>query len=287
MPQIALITPAGGHLPYLERGENRKDVKPVQTPFGRSHPIHTFQHGMVEFAVLSRRGEETVTVPQAKVPNQANIWALKVLGVTKVVSFASAWSLRNEISPGDLVMPEDILDLRGIRATFFEERTGHDFRPNPLFCPEGRQAIWQSLSSSPFEPKVGAVHGVTPGQRQLTRSEAAALRALGADTAGPSLAAEAFLARELELCYSSVLYIACWADGTVDRPPAPGTPGEGLLSEEEASRVKLTENGMPTLFMEWLVDLYELPRECPCKDTQLTAKRNGDLPEDFRQWLRR
>ena len=59
-----------------------------------------------------------------------------------------------------------------------------------------------------------------------------------------------------------------------------------LLTPEEAQKVELVEKALPTFFMEWLVDLVEQPRECPCKDTMLRYKKRGDISEDWKQWIR-
>ena len=68
-------------------------MRQVPTPFGRSSPIHVLRHGQVEFAVLSRHGEESYSVSAASVEERANIWALKGMGVEKIVSFDAVGSL--------------------------------------------------------------------------------------------------------------------------------------------------------------------------------------------------
>ena len=80
MPKIALISRVAAHQPYLERGVRQLEVRQVQTPFGRSNQIHLFQHGPIDYAVMSRHGEEKYTTPASAVEARANIWALKVLG---------------------------------------------------------------------------------------------------------------------------------------------------------------------------------------------------------------
>ena len=157
---------------------------------------------------------------------------------------------------------------------------------NPLFCPEGRQVAWQHLTEAQFTPQVGGTYACTRGPRMDTRAEGVAYQAMGATVVGQALIPEVFVAKELEICYTAIGYVAYWADGVVDREFRAGVPFEGLLTPEEAQKVELVEKALPTFFMEWLVDLFEQPRECPCKDTMLRYKRRGDISEDWKQWIR-
>ena len=119
-----------------------------------------------------------------------------------------------------------------------------------------------------------------------TRAESAAYAAMGASVVGQALIPEVFVAKELEMCYTAIGYVAYWGDGVVDRDYRAGVPFEGLLTPEEAQKVEMIEKALPTFFMEWLVDLIEQPRECPCKDTMLRYKKRGDISEDWKQWIR-
>ena len=119
-----------------------------------------------------------------------------------------------------------------------------------------------------------------------TRAEIGAFGTLGANVVGQSLSPEVFVAKELELCYTAVVYPAYWAEGVRDRPWVPGVAFEGLLDPTEADQVGLVEKAIPTFFMQWLVDLVELPRQCPCKDTMLRYKKRGDISEDWKLWIK-
>lgn len=286
MPTIALISRVAAHKPYLERGVRQKEVRQVQTPFGRSNPIHVFQHGKVEFAVISRHGEDGYTVAAPFVPEKANIWALKVLGVEKIVAFDAVGSLRDGVAPGDMLILDDVIDLRGESYSLFEGKGLGFIRLSPLFCPEGRQVAWQHLAETPFRTHVGGIYACTRGPRMDTRAEGAAHISLGATVVGQALSPEVFVAKELELCYSAIAYPAYFAESVVDRPWQPGVAFEGLLDPGEAEQVSLLEKALPTFFMEWLVDLVETPRECPCKDTMLRYKKRGDIGPDWKLWVK-
>jgi 5'-methylthioadenosine phosphorylase len=286
MPAIALISRVAAHKPYLERGVRQKEVRQVPTPFGKSNPIHVFQHGNVEFLVMSRHGEDAYTVAAPFVPEKANIWALKVMGVEKVVSFDAVGSLREDIAPGELLILDDVIDLRGNAYSLFEGKGLGFIRLNPLFCPEGRQVAWTHLADSPAKTHVGGIYACTRGPRMDTRAEIAAYGAFGASVVGQSLSPEIFVAKELELCYTSVVYPAFWAEGVHDRPWRPGIAFEGLLDPDEAEKISLLEKSLPTFFMQWLVDLVEAPRQCPCKETMLRYKKRGDIGEDWKLWIK-
>ncbi len=286
MTKIALISRVAAHAPYLERGVRQKEVRQVQTPFGKSSPIHVFQHGNVEFAVMSRHGEESYTVSASSVEEKANIWALKVMGVERIISYDAVGSLKPDLAPGELLLLEDVIDFRGEPYSLFEGKGLGFIRLNPLFCPEGRQVAWQHLSEAQFPPQVGGTYACTRGPRMDTRAEAAAYATMGATVVGQALIPEVFVAKELEICYTAIGYVAYWGDGVVDRDHRPGVPFEGLLTPEEAQEVELIEKALPTFFMEWLVDLIEQPRACPCKDTMLRYKKRGDISEDWKQWIR-
>lgn len=286
MPKLALISRVAAHVPYLERGVKQKEVKQLQTPFGRANPIHIFQHGNVEFAVLSRHGEEKYQTSAAFVEEKANMWALKVSGVEKIVSFDAVGSLRPEIGPGELLLLEDVLDQRGESYSLFEGKGLGFIRQTPLFCPEGRQVAFEHLEGSPFTTHAGGVYVCTRGPRMETRAEVAAHAALGGTIVGHALVPEVFVAKELELCYTAVTYVAYWADGIVDRDFVPGVAYEGLLDEKEAENVELVEKALPTFFMEWLVDLFELERACPCPKAMLRYKERGDISDDWKQWIK-
>lgn len=286
MPAVALISRVAAHKPYLERGVRQKEVRQIQTPFGKSNPIHIFQHGRIEFAVMSRHGEDHYSVAAPFVEEKANIWALKVLGTEKIVSFDAVGSLREDISPGELLILDDLIDLRGESYSLFEGKGLGFIRLNPLFCPEGRQVAWQHLSDSPFKTHLGGIYACTRGPRLDTRAEATAYTAMGANVVGQALSPEIFVAKELELCYTSVVYPAYWAESVRERPWMGGVAFEGLLDPAEADQMGLVEKGLPTFFMEWLVDLVEAPRSCPCKDTMLRYKKRGDISADWKLWIK-
>ena len=138
MPNIALISRVGAHKPYLERGVKQKEVRQLQTPFGKSNPIHVFQHGKVEFAVMSRHGEDHYQVAAPFVEEKANIWALKTMGVEKIISFDAVGSLREGIAPGELVILDDVIDLRGESYSLFEGKGLGFIRLNPLLFADAR-----------------------------------------------------------------------------------------------------------------------------------------------------
>ena len=256
MPKIALLGMVGLHKRFPDLGVRAKGVQNVTTPFGKSSPIHVFRHDRTEFAVINRFGEEEFQTPPAHVPDRANIWALKVLGVEKVVALASPGSLRDEIKPGHCVIPHDLLDENKVaNASFFEAKRHGFIRSFPLFCPEVRRAIGEGIGTSGVTYHGKGLYVCTPGPRLETASQVRVYRHHGGDLVGQALVPETFLARELELCYGVLCWASYWAEGVVSRDPEPDRLCGGLVSEEEEKEVAQLQRTIPELFLLMLEHL--------------------------------
>ena len=127
-------TGLGEALGSLGVGEQRS----VETPFGRpSGPITLTELGGVPVALLSRHGEGHLLNP-SQVPYRANIYALKSLGVTHIFASGAVGSLREEIAPKNLVLPDQVIDRTFRRpSTFFDDLAVHVEFASP-FCPNLR-----------------------------------------------------------------------------------------------------------------------------------------------------
>ena len=139
---------------------------------------------------------------------RANIYALKQLGVDRIISVNACGSLREDFKPGDMVVPDQIFDMTKSRVnTFFEDGfTAHIGVADP-YCPELSETLFQALN------EVGArVHNqgafvIIEGPRLSTRVESNTFRSWGMSIVGMTSAPEAFLAREAEMCYASIAHI--------------------------------------------------------------------------------
>lgn len=287
MPEIAVIARVGAHKALAARGFESQKAEVIATPYGDSRPIHLFRHGGLEFAILSRHGEEGYEISAPFVNARANLYALKGLGVAKVLAWVAPGSLRREMAPGELVVPEDVLDEgKGGPHTFFTGVGWGFIRHHPLFCPELREAVLGGLDGRPFKVHGHGVYVATTGPRLETAAEIRKFRLLGGDLVGQTLVPEVFLARELELCYVALTYVVNYAEGLVERPYRPGVLFEGLAAPEETARVAAVEAAFPELVLGLLPALAATPRQCPCPRLLERYRLRGDLGPDWRTWVR-
>ena len=286
-PKIAVIARVGAHKNFAAQGLKPEKTEVFSTPYGDSRPLHFFRHGGLEFVVLSRHGEAGYELSAPFLNPKANLYALKDLGVEKILAWVAPGSLREEIAPGDLVVPHDVLDEgRGGPHTFFTGVGWGFIRHNPLFCPELRGALLESLEALPFKVHQQGVYVATTGPRLETAAEIKKFRLLGGDLVGQTLVPEVFLARELELCYTVLTYVVNYAEGLVDRPYQPGVLFEGLATPKETARVAALEAAFPEIILKILPALAAAPRDCPCPRLLERYRLRGDIGEDWRTWLR-
>jgi 5'-methylthioadenosine phosphorylase len=286
-PTIAIIARVGAHRPFEVLGLEAGETEVRETPYGPSRPIHLFQHRELDFAVLSRHGESGYEISAPFINSRANLYALKDLGVEKILAWAAPGSLKEDLAPGDLVVPHDVLDEgRHAPQTFFAGAGWGFIRHNPLFCPNLRQALIAGLAGASFTCHTQAVYSATTGPRLETAAEIRKLRLLGGDLVGQTLVPEVFLARELELCYVALTYVVNYAEGLMDRPYQPGVLFEGLATAAEMARVARVERAFPELLLQLLPALAAAPRDCPCPRLMERYRQRGDISADWRTWVR-
>jgi 5'-methylthioadenosine phosphorylase len=249
--------------------------------------VHLFEHEGLVFAVLSRHGEDGYQVAAAFVNDRANLYALKDLGVEKVLAWCAPGAINESMEPGHLVAPDDILDeTRGEPYTFFSGRGLGFVRQNPVFCPELRGALIRTLKSGPFPLHTQGVYVATSGPRLETPAEIRKFQRAGGDLVGMTLVPEVFLARELELCYAALCYVVNFAEGLRNRPFQPGVLFEGLATPEEVARVQQVEGAMADLMLQLLPELAAAPRVCPCPKLMERYRLRGDIGKDWRTWFK-
>jgi len=213
MTKLAIIGGSGfTKLPTLEI--LRREV--VHTPYGEpSAPLTHGRFGEVPVVFLPRHGAGH-TIPPHKINYRANIWALKQVGATKVVGVAAVGGIREDILPGDLAIPDQIIDYTYSRGhTFFEEDltqvTHIDF--TYPYCEEMRQALIDAAASLEQPVVTHGTYGATQGPRLETAREVDRLERDGCDIVGMTGMPEASLAREQGLCYAHCAVVANRAAG--------------------------------------------------------------------------
>jgi 5'-methylthioadenosine phosphorylase len=189
------------------------EVRELDTPFGRpSGPVTLTELGGVPLALLSRHGEGHLLNP-SQVPYRANVFALKALGVTHILASGAVGSLKEELAPRTLVIPDQIIDKTFRRAgTFYEELAVHVELAAP-FCPSLRNALVKGGTGLPTRLHQGGTYVCMEGPQFSTRAESELHRAWGASLIGMTAMPEAKLAREAEICYALVALPTdydCW-----------------------------------------------------------------------------
>ncbi|MGD0115069.1 MAG: S-methyl-5'-thioadenosine phosphorylase [Dehalococcoidia bacterium] len=210
--QVAVI---GGSGFYEMAGlADRREVR-VETPFGEpSDAILLGSLGKVGVAFLPRHGKGHRLLP-SEVPARANIYALKTLGVERIISVNAVGSLREEIEPRHLVVPLQLIDRTVARAdTFFGEGlVAHVSFADP-FCPDLRHVLVEGRRRSGAPLHDGGTAVVIEGPSFSTRAESSLHRSWGADLVSMTMLPEAKLAREAGICYAA---LACVTDYDVWR----------------------------------------------------------------------
>jgi 5'-methylthioadenosine phosphorylase len=205
----------GSGLTQLANLEVRRR-KLARTPYGDPSGALTFGRiGGCDVVFLARHGYGHTIAPH-EVNYRANLWALKQAGVNEVVSVASVGGIRNDLWPGAIVLPHQIIDYTwGRRATFFEGGdvpvTHIDFTAPYT---EGLRRKLLAAGQACGEPIVdGAVYAATQGPRLESAAEIDRLERDGADVVGMTGMPEAALARELDLAYATIAVVVNHAAG--------------------------------------------------------------------------
>lgn len=193
---------------------SRREI--VRTPYGEpSSPLVFGQVCGQDMVFLPRHGYGH-TIPPHQVNYRANLWALKSVGVSGVVSVASVGAIRADLSPGELVIPNQVLDYTSGRASTYFDGTDGIVRQIDFTEPYDTRLRHDLLhaAQSLGEPiKDGAVYAVTQGPRLETAAEINRLEKDGADIVGMTGMPEAVLARELDLPYATICLVANFAAG--------------------------------------------------------------------------
>jgi len=202
---IAVIGGSGlYHMPGLQ---DTKEYS-VDTPFGKpSAPIVVGTLENTRVAFLARHGHGHHLSP-SEVPYRANIFALKSLGVERVISISACGSLREDYAPGHIVIPDNIFDntKNRIRSFFGEGLVVHVGVPDP-FCPDLSDTVEAAVRATGAVTHRGGSFIVIEGPRFSTKAESNAFRAWGMSIIGMTAAPEAFLAREAEMCYATMAHV--------------------------------------------------------------------------------
>lgn len=188
----------------------------VETPYGApSDSLFLGEIAGRRVAFLPRHGRKH-HLPPARINYRANLWALREAGVRQVLGPCAVGGLRTEYGPGTLVVPDQLVDRTKSRVgTFYDgEQRPDGVTPNVAhatfadpYCPQGRAVALAAARARAWEPVDGGTMCVVEGPRFSTRAESRWHAAQGWSVVGMTGHPEAVLARELELCYTSMALV--------------------------------------------------------------------------------
>ncbi len=244
----------GSGLYEMEGMENIRAEK-VITPFGE--PSDEFILGSlngIEMAFLPRHGKGHKILP-SELPFRANIWAMKKLGVDRIISLSAVGSLKEEIEPGHAVVIDQFIDrTRGIRdATFFGSGiVGHVTFADPV-CNYLAGKVYEATKEIGWTSHKGGTYVCMEGPQFSSRAESHLYRTWKADVIGMTNLQEAKLAREAEICYATIALATdydCWheEDVTVDQ-----------VLTVMASNIEKSKDAVKAV-----VTKIKEERDCPC-----------------------
>jgi len=205
-PTLAVI---GGSGIYQMSGLEETQEYRIETPFGLpSAPVVVGWLDGKRIAFLARHGIGHHISP-SEVNYRANIWALKSLGVERIVSISACGSLRDDYAPGEIAIPDQLFDFtRGIRPrSFFGEGLVVHVSVADPFCAQLSGQLAEATRATGAVVHQGGSFITIDGPRFSTRAESNVYRQWGMTLIGMTTSPEAFLAREAEMCYTVMAHI--------------------------------------------------------------------------------
>jgi 5'-methylthioadenosine phosphorylase len=251
----------------------------VETPFGM--PSDNFILGTldgVRVAFLARHGRGHRLTP-TELPFRANIYAMKLLGVERIISASAVGSLQEQYAPTDIVIPDQFFDrTRGRVSTFFGEGlVGHITFAHPV-CGRLCTALGDAAEAVGVKIHRGGTYLCMEGPAFSTLAESRAYRSWGMDVIGMTNLQEAKLAREAEICYATMALVTdydCW------HPDHDAVTVELVieyLNKNSANAQKIIRRAVGRLAAE--------PRECKCGSALKHAiLTHGEIPTETKRKL--
>ena len=239
MPELMIGVIGGTGLDQAFAADNQGQQREVDTPFGKpSGRITLAQWSGVPVALLARHGEGHMLSPSA-VPYRANIYALKSLGVTHIIASGAVGSLKEQIQPRHLVVPDQVIDKTfGRESSFFADHLAVHAEFGHPFCPHLRRLLLDCAEAVETSVHDGGTYVCMEGPQFSTQAESRMHIAWGGDLIGMTCMPEAKLAREAQICYALLALPSdydCW------REHDPAVSKQDLLNEIIANLKQVTE----------------------------------------------
>jgi len=260
--QVTLAIIGGSGL-YSMPGLKQPREYSINTPFGRtSAPIVVGTLDGVRVAFLARHGIGHHITP-TDVPYRANIYALKSLGVQRIISISACGSLKEEFAPGHIVIPDQIYDnTHGRARSFFGEGLVAHISVSDPFCRDTSNQLESAVRQAGGVTHRGGTLITIEGPRFSTKAESNTYRSWGMSIIGMTASPEAFLAREAEVCYATMAHVTDYDVWHVSEAPVTvdmviQTLNKNTALAQEALRL--------------LIKNLKQERSCECKHALSTA----------------
>ena len=276
--QVTLAIIGGSGL-YTMTGLRETREYQIDTPFGNtSAPVIVGTLEGERVAFLARHGVGHHLTP-TEVPYRANIYALKSLGVQRILSISACGSLQEEFAPGHIVIPDQIYDnTHGRARSFFGEGFVAHVSVAEPFCNDLSNQLESAVRSAGGVTHRGGSRITIEGPRVSTKAESNTYRAWGMSIIGMTASPEAFLAREAEICYATMAHVTDYDVWHVSEAPVTvemviQTLNKNTAIAQEAVRL--------------LAGALDHERRCDCGDALATAliTQRDAIPTVTRQKL--
>jgi 5'-methylthioadenosine phosphorylase len=241
------------------------DLFNPRTPFGRpSAPIICTQFDGVDVCILARHGQGHHFSPST-VPFRANIFALKMLGVTHIIASGAVGSLRDDVHPGDLLIPDQAIDKTFKRDnSFFGDSIVAHVEFDQPFCPTMQKLLFQAGKKIGLTIHEGGTYVCMEGPQFSTRAESLLHRQWGGSVIGMTCMPEAKLAREAEICYGMITLPTdydCW------KPKPANAEKRDLLKEIIGNMNTATENAIKLIKAVVKIMPDKVDSNCACQSS--------------------
>jgi len=227
----------------------------IDTPYGKTSDTITIgSFNGKKIAFLPRHGKKH-SIPPHMINFRANIWAFKELGIKRIIAPSAVGSLKEELQPGHVVLPNQFLDFTKSRIGSFSEngRVIHISVAEP-FCPELQNIILDVAKNQNITIHKECTYVCIEGPRFSTKAESEFFKSTGADIIGMTLVPECQLAREAQMCYASISTVTDY-DVWAEKPVTAKDVIETLSKNIETTKKMLTA----------LIDKIPQTRSCVCE----------------------
>ena len=276
---IALGVIGGSGLYAMSGLTNVEERHPI-TPFGApSDPILIGTLAGKRVAFLARHGKGHRFSP-SEVNYRANIYALKLIGVERIIAVSACGSLREDYAPGQIIIPDQIYDnTRGRERTFFGGGLVAHIGTADPFCPTLSEQLYQAVRETGATVHRGGAFVTIEGPRFSTKAESNTFRKWGMSIVGMTTSPEAFLAREAEMCYACMAHVTDYDVWHVSEAPVTVEMVVRTLSQNTALAQKSIAN---------LVGLPAKRDACECPSALASAfiTSREKIPEAAREKVR-